>query len=225
MQKPRQTTSKAATIAETGAGKAANIGGKAVSLGSKGALGAAKAIPVAGQLLAAGMAVYDGVNGWNDAEMHKEAFSLEEGQEASTGQKRAAAANVLDMGGLLTGAAGLLGFDVNTADIAKGIYDVGDTVAEVVAHPIDSFRQSRRRAFDGVMSWFGGDEKGGKQARSRQKNFIFRKSGKSQLKRKLPKRRCSKYSRNSRSRCGNNSALAGASLLAAKSAGQFCATD
>lgn len=158
--KAATTTSKAATIAETGAGKAANIGGKAVSLGSKGALGAAKAIPVAGQILTAGMAVYDGVNGWNDAEMHKEAFGLEEGQEASTGQKAsAAAANAIDMGGLLTGAAGLLGFDVNTADIAKGIYNAGDTVAEVVAHPIDSLGKAATGLFDGVMSWFGEDEK------------------------------------------------------------------
>lgn len=158
--KAATTTSKAATIAETGAGKAANIGGKAVSLGSKGALGAAKAIPVAGQILTAGMAVYDGVNGWNDAEMHKEAFGLEEGQEASTGQKAsAAAANVIDMGGLLTGAAGLLGFDVNTADIAKGIYSVGDTVSEAIAHPIDSISKAATGLFDGVKNFFGGGDK------------------------------------------------------------------
>lgn len=123
-----------AAISAPGAGKIAGGAGKALGLGAKGALGAAKAIPIAGQVLAAGMALYDGVSGWNDSEMHREAFGLEEGQEASTGQKvSASAANVLDMGGLLTGAAGLLGFEVSTADIAKGLFGIGDSIGSTVA--------------------------------------------------------------------------------------------
>lgn len=217
--KAATTTSKAATIAETGAGKAANIGGKAVSLGSKGALGAAKAIPVAGQLLAAGMAVYDGVNGWNDAEMHKEAFSLEEGQEASTGQKAsAAAANVLDMGGLLTGAAGLLGFDVNTADIAKGIYDVGDTVAEVVAHPIDSLGKAAAGLFDGVMSWFGGDEKKEENKPEAVKKISSSESPAKPAKEETPKKEDAANIPATAAVVAATTGVAGASLLAAKKA-------
>ncbi len=104
-------------IAEKGAVKGTG------KIGMKAVANAAKAVPVVGQVLAAGMAVADGVSGWNDAEMHKEAFGLAEGQEASTGQKAASAvANVLDMGGLLTGGASLLGFDLDTADIAKGLF-------------------------------------------------------------------------------------------------------
>ena len=136
-----------AALSAPGAGKAAGAAGKALGLGAKGALGAAKAIPVAGQVLAAGMALYDGVSGWNDADMHREAFGLEDGQEASTGQKAsAAAANILDMGGLLTGAAGLLGFEVSTSDIAKGIFDFGDSIGSAVSH-----------AWGGVTSLFSSD--------------------------------------------------------------------
>lgn len=137
-----------AAISAPGAGKVAGGAGKALGLGAKGALGAAKAIPIAGQVLAAGMALYDGVSGWNDADMHREAFGLEEGQEASTGQKvSASAANILDMGGLLTGAAGLLGFEVSTADIAKGLFDIGDSIGSTVAD-----------AWAGVTSLFSSGE-------------------------------------------------------------------
>lgn len=107
-----------AKIGETGVGK---LGTK---LGGKGAakLGA-RAIPVVGQVLAAGMALKDGYDGWNDSEMQQEAFDLHSGQEASTGQKMASAvANAVDMGGLVSGGLSMLGADVDTADIAKGLY-------------------------------------------------------------------------------------------------------
>lgn len=159
--KTASTAGKTVKVAEAGSGKAAtSIGGKAAALGAKGAMGAAKAIPVAGQLLAAGMAVYDGVNGWNDTEMHQQAFGLREGEEASTGQKAsAAAANVLDMGGLLTGGASLLGFDVSTADIAKGIYAAGDKVGEVLSDPVGSIAKAATGLFDGIKGFFGGGDK------------------------------------------------------------------
>lgn len=126
-----------ATIGKTagGMGTAGSALGKVAGLGTKGAVGAAKAIPVAGQLLAAGMAIYDGVQGWNDTTMQQEAFGLADGQEASTGQKAStAAANILDMGGLVSGAAGLLGVDVSTADMAKGIYGIGTSIASSLSN-------------------------------------------------------------------------------------------
>lgn len=130
-----------------GMGKAGGALGKVAGLGAKGALGAAKAIPVAGQLLAAGMAIYDGVQGWNDTDMQQEAFGLADGQEASTGQKAStAAANILDMGGLVSGAAGLLGFDVSTADMAKGIYGIGDSIGSSLSD-----------AWGGITGLFSGD--------------------------------------------------------------------
>lgn len=138
-----------ATVGKTagGMGKAGGTLGKVAGLGAKGALGAAKAIPVAGQLLAAGMAIYDGVQGWNDTNMQQEAFGLADGQEASTGQKAStAAANILDMGGLVSGAAELLGFDVSTADMAKGIYGIGDSIGSSLSD-----------AWGGITGLFSGD--------------------------------------------------------------------
>lgn len=129
--------SKAGGAAKAGGGilaKAGGLAGMGGRLLGKGALNAAKAIPIAGQLLAAGMAIYDGFNGWNDKDMHKQAFGLKDGQEATTGQKASAAlANVLDLGGLGTGLLGLLGIDVNTADIARGLYDFGTTVSNLAS--------------------------------------------------------------------------------------------
>lgn len=143
----------ASTVASTASG-AGGVAGKAAGLGGKAMAGAAKAIPVAGQLLAAGMAAYDGVQGWSDKEMQQRAFGLAEGQEASTGQKAStAAANVLDMGGLFTGAASLLGFDVSTADMAKGIYGMGDTVGS-----------SLSGAWGGVTGLFSGSDKSAEKA-------------------------------------------------------------
>ncbi|MDE7065866.1 MAG: hypothetical protein K2O70_10470, partial [Desulfovibrionaceae bacterium] len=114
-----------------GTGRAtAGAGRGMLALSAKGALGAARAIPVAGQILAAGMALYDGFQGWNDTAMQREAFGLAEGQEATTGQKASTAiAHALDMGGLGTGLLGLLGVNVNTADIARNIYGFGEAIA------------------------------------------------------------------------------------------------
>lgn len=118
-------------VAEKGAVKAGEkLTAKGIAKGA-GAVGAkalatgARAIPILGQALSIGMAAYDAYSGWNDEEMHKQAFGLGEGEEATTGQKAAAAiANLVDMGGLLTGGASLLGFDVDTADLAKGLYGI-----------------------------------------------------------------------------------------------------
>ena len=101
---------------------------------TKVALGASlRAIPVVGQAIGAGI---DGVMGWRDKEGQQSAFGLKDDQEATKRQKAEySAANVLDMGGLVSGGAGLLargakalGMDsvadkltFSTEDIAKGI--------------------------------------------------------------------------------------------------------
>lgn len=70
----------------------------------------ARALPIVGQALAVGLAAYDGYQGYNDTEAQAKAFDLKGNTEASTGQKSAmAAAKVLDLGGLTSGAAGLVG--------------------------------------------------------------------------------------------------------------------
>ena len=118
---------------------AASIVGKTSAVLGKGAAGMTRMIPVIGQVVSAGLAVVDGVEGWADSQMHKDAFALKDGQEATTAQKAsAAAANILDMGGLLTGAANLVGFDVDTADLASGIYGVGESVGNLATNAWNS---------------------------------------------------------------------------------------
>lgn len=126
--------------ASAGAEKgAASIVGKTSAVLGKGAAGMTRMIPVIGQVVSAGLAVADGVEGWTDTQMHQDAFGLKDGQEATTAQKAsAAAANILDMGGLLTGAANLVGFDVDTADLASGIYGVGESVGNLATNAWNS---------------------------------------------------------------------------------------
>lgn len=117
----------------------ASIVGKTSAVLGKGAAGMTRMIPVIGQVVSAGLAVADGVEGWTDTQMHQDAFGLKDGQEATTAQKAsAAAANILDMGGLLTGAANLVGFDVDTADLASGIYGVGESVGNLATNAWNS---------------------------------------------------------------------------------------
>lgn len=94
---------------------------------------ALKAIPLVGTVLGAGMDAYEG---YNDTAGQQKAFGLKEGATVSGRQKgEYTAANVLNMGGLVSGASGLLasgasalGMDgvaksltFDTGDIAKGL--------------------------------------------------------------------------------------------------------
>lgn len=121
-----------ARVAERGGARLAARG-----LGSAALLGGARALPVVGQVLAAGLSVADGVEGYNDKEGQARAFDLQKGQQATTGQKSAMAlAKVLDMGGLVSGLAGAggtlagaMGFKglaealtFDSDDMAKAIY-------------------------------------------------------------------------------------------------------
>ncbi|HHX8293683.1 TPA: hypothetical protein ACVOYL_001795 [Vibrio diabolicus] len=123
------------------------IGSKASSVASKGASmagaafkGMSKVGSVAGKtipFLAPVLMAYEAFSGFTDQDKQKETFKLKDGQEATTGQKSSMAlANVLDLGGLVSGGAGLLGstlgafgFDgakealtFDSGDMAKGIY-------------------------------------------------------------------------------------------------------
>lgn len=107
------------------------IGGVFATAG-KGLLGALKILPGIGTALAAGMAVFDGFNGWNDKALHKRAFNLKDGQEATTGQKAsAAAASILDMGGLTSGLLELFGIEFDKAGVAQSIYQLGSSIGQV----------------------------------------------------------------------------------------------
>ncbi len=107
----------------------------ALGAGAKGAgrglLSMAKFLPGIGLAIAGISGVIDAVDGWNDTDLHKRAFGLKDGEEATKGQKAAAAAaSFLDLGGLTTGVANLLGFDIDTADMARGLYDTVSAVAD-----------------------------------------------------------------------------------------------
>lgn len=144
----KEGTSKAV---EKGALKAAEEGGEKLAV-KAGATVAAKSagkvalrsIPILGPLVGAGI---DAVSGWRDTEAQQNTFGLEPDQKVSARQKTEyTAANILDMGGLVSGAAGLLSsgasaigldgvakaLDFDTSDIAKLIdKGVGDSISAV----------------------------------------------------------------------------------------------
>jgi hypothetical protein len=130
------------TMAAGAASGASKVAGGAKFL----AKGAAKMVP----FLAPLMAGYDAVSGFNDDERQKEVFNLKEGEEASTGQKSAMAmGNMLDMGGLVSGGAGLLGSLMGGMGF--------DGAQEALTFDTDSMTK-------GIYSMFGGDTPGDKES-------------------------------------------------------------
>lgn len=122
------------TLAHEGGDLAARAAGK---LGLKAVgKGALRAIPLVGTVAGG---VYDAVTGWNDTEAQRRAFGLKSGQDPSFQQKAAyTLANVLDMGGLVSGISSAIG------DVLKslGFEDIGNMLqsfsTESIAQAIDS---------------------------------------------------------------------------------------
>ncbi|MFH4735060.1 hypothetical protein [Vibrio diabolicus] len=133
--------------------KASNVASKGVSMAGAAFKGMSKIGSVAGKaipFLAPALMAYDAFSGFTDQDKQKETFNLKDGQEATTGQKSSMAlANALDLGGLVSGGAGLLGsalgafgFDgakealtFDSGDMAKGIYKLfgGEIEGETTA--------------------------------------------------------------------------------------------
>ena len=116
--------SRMAGRAGSGLGRAASAGGRIASSVGGSLLGGvgkfAKFIPGLGIAAMAGSAVMDGIGGYQRAGQN---FGLEEGQEASTGQKLSSAA-----GGVLNGLTfGMLGEDT----IAQGIHGLGSGIGSL----------------------------------------------------------------------------------------------
>lgn len=132
-----------------GSAPAVSTAGKAGGVASAGKLGAgalagagklvSKAIPI----LAIASTAYDAYEGFTNKEKQQETFNLKSTEEANLGQKTAmAAGSILDLGGLTSGAAGLLGdglgalgfegakeaLTFDSGDIAKAIYDKSETL-------------------------------------------------------------------------------------------------
>lgn len=126
---------EAGELATRGAGKLATKGlGK---LGVKAlAKGALRAIPLVGTVAGG---IYDAVTGWNDTEAQRRAFGLKSGQDPSFQQKAAyTLANVLDMGGLVSGISSAIGEVLKSL----GFEDIGNMLqsfsTESIAQAIDS---------------------------------------------------------------------------------------
>lgn len=122
------------TLAHEGGDLAARAAGK---LGLKAVgKGALRAIPLVGTVAGG---IYDAVTGWNDTEAQRRAFGLKSGQDPSFQQKAAyTLANVLDMGGLVSGISSAIGEVLESL----GFEDIGNMLqsfsTESIALAIDS---------------------------------------------------------------------------------------
>ncbi|HDW7616218.1 TPA: transglycosylase SLT domain-containing protein [Escherichia coli] len=122
------------TIAHEGGDLAARAAGKfGLKAVGKGAL---RAIPLVGTVAGG---IYDAVTGWNDTEAQRRAFGLKSGQDPSFQQKAAyTLANVLDMGGLVSGISSAIGEVLKSL----GFEDIGNMLqsfsTESIAQAIDS---------------------------------------------------------------------------------------
>ncbi|HHX8098760.1 TPA: transglycosylase [Escherichia coli] len=113
---------------------------------------AARAVPIIGSLAMAG---YDAIDGYTDTEAQKAAFGLSDDDAVSEQKKTAyATANVLDMGGLVSGATNLIGKGISalgferageklqnfdTGDIARGVNGAVDITKSVFGSLKDTF--------------------------------------------------------------------------------------
>lgn len=113
---------------------------------------AARAIPIIGSLAMAG---YDAIDGYTDTDAQKAAFGLSDDDAVAEQQKTAyATANVLDMGGLVSGATNLIGKGISalgferageklqnfdTGDIARGVNGAVDITKSVFGSLKDTF--------------------------------------------------------------------------------------
>ncbi len=134
-------------LAKKEAGKIAlkAAGGAAVRAGVRG-------IPIIGNIAMAG---YDAIDGYTDTDAQKAAFGLSDDDAVSEQQKTAyATANVLDMGGLVSGATNLIGKGISalgferageklqnfdTGDIARGVNGAVDITKSVFGSLKDTF--------------------------------------------------------------------------------------
>ncbi|HGC2526071.1 TPA: lytic transglycosylase domain-containing protein, partial [Escherichia coli] len=100
------------------------------------AKGALRAIPLVGTVAGG---IYDAVTGWNDTEAQRRTFGLKDGEDPSFQQKAAyTLANVLDMGGLVSGISSAIGGVLKSL----GFEDIGNMLqsfsTESIAQAIDS---------------------------------------------------------------------------------------
>ncbi|ELU9054588.1 hypothetical protein SD641_003965 [Vibrio parahaemolyticus] len=170
--------------------KASNVASKGVSMAGAAFKGMSKIGSVAGKaipFLAPALMAYDAFSGFTDKDKQKETFNLKDGQEATTGQKSSMAlANVLDLGGLVSGGAGLLGsalgafgFDgakealtFDSGDLAKGIYKLfgGEIEGDKKAKPEKEEHLKSAEAYHTAKA--SGDEKAMRELDAKNSNQV-----------------------------------------------------
>ncbi|WP_147200787.1 hypothetical protein [Pantoea sp. CCBC3-3-1] len=124
-----------------------------VKVATKAALGASlRAIPVIGQVIGGSI---DALMGWRDKEGQASAFNLDESQKATRRQKAEyATANVLDMGGLVSGGSRLLSAGASKLgfnNVAKSL----DFTTDDIAKGIDSKVSNAKQAVGSAVSFLG----------------------------------------------------------------------
>ncbi|EDI9675951.1 transglycosylase SLT domain-containing protein [Salmonella enterica] len=134
--------------------------------------GMLRAIPIVGTIAGG---IYDGVTGWNSADAQRKAFGLSDGEDPTTQQKTAyTLANILDMGGLISGLSGAIGsalksmgFDAigdmlqsfSTESIAQAIdgslTSVGNYISNLGDTITSTFDNYTTKVGETVSVWFG----------------------------------------------------------------------
>ena len=148
--KPKRTPKAVPSVMQTsgkaiGSSVAADTATKGVGVAAKGAgvaaRGALRTLPLIGTAL---MTAFDAYEGFTNTQTQRQVFNVKEGEEVTTGQKSAMAfANVLDLGGLVSGGAGLLG---------SGLESLGVTgAAQALSFDTGSMAKS-------IYSFFGGND-------------------------------------------------------------------
>lgn len=159
-----------AALAEGGGALAAKgVGRLGIKALGKGML---RAIPIVGTIAGG---IYDGVTGWNSADAQRKAFGLSDGEDPTTQQKTAyTLANILDMGGLISGLSGAIGsalksmgFDAigdmlqsfSTDSIAQAIdgslTSVGNYISNLGDTITSTFDNYTAKVGETVSGWFG----------------------------------------------------------------------
>ncbi|EAX6829260.1 lytic transglycosylase domain-containing protein [Salmonella enterica] len=159
-----------AALAEGGGALAAKgVGRLGLKALGKGML---RAIPIVGTIAGG---IYDGVTGWNSADAQRKAFGLSDGEDPTTQQKTAyTLANILDMGGLISGLSGAIGsalksmgFDAigdmlqsfSTDSIAQAIdgslTSVGNYISGLGDTITSTFDNYTTKVGETVSGWFG----------------------------------------------------------------------
>ncbi|EAP0129999.1 transglycosylase SLT domain-containing protein [Salmonella enterica] len=134
-----------AALAEGGGALAAKgVGRLGVKALGKGML---RAIPIVGTIAGG---IYDGVTGWNSADAQRKAFGLSDGEDPTTQQKTAyMLANILDMGGLISGLSGAIG----SALKSMGFDAIGDMLQ---SFSTDSIAQAINGSLTSVGNYISG---------------------------------------------------------------------